>query len=306
MQKKEYIHIGSSTILQSNFRNILRPLDNFSLSPSGGFYACEFKSFNYISDWYKYLLSEIDIAKYKNLQDATVFTLKENANILIVEDYQTVSKLIKEYPSYHQILSFPQQLNEKNTIFDFEALSRDYDGIYLNYKAFAYKGQTIIFDNWYVDTLLLFNLDCINSYYSASIDIDLESYFSEGYAYPYLTIKNGAQKVEDLSDYYLILYKKTKEIYRELIQKKTFNDYDEFLTQISNCLRESLLILTENNKETIKSLNSYLKSKGIDKREDIIVKNILLNYLSSYLFDQQNKIINLPKSKVKTYKQYFY
>lgn len=306
MQTKEYIHIGSSAILQSAFRSILRPLDNFSLNPSGGFYACEFKNINYISDWYKYLLSEIDIARYKDLQNATIFTLKENANILVIEDYQTVLKLIKKYPSYHQRLGSIQELNEKNTIFDFESLSRDYDGIYLKYESFGYKGETIIFNNWYVDTLLLFNLTCIDKYRPAHINIDLGSYFSGGYAYPRLTIKEDDKKVENLSDYYLILYKKAQEIYQELMQKETFDDYDEYLTQVSSCLKKSLSILKENNKETLASLCTYLQSRGISKKEDIILRNILLNYLSSYFFEYQSQIINLPKSKTKMYKQYFY
>ena len=44
MQKKQYITIGNPIISKDIFRNILRPLDNFSFKPTGGLWASEFIS----------------------------------------------------------------------------------------------------------------------------------------------------------------------------------------------------------------------------------------------------------------------
>ena len=81
MKNKQYIMVGSPLITKEIFRNVLRPLDNYNFIPNGGFWACELLSnIGNISDWYTYLLDARSIARYKNLNQSTTFTLKDTAN----------------------------------------------------------------------------------------------------------------------------------------------------------------------------------------------------------------------------------
>ena len=89
MKETKYITIGTPIISNDIFRNILRPLDNFSLKPTGGLWASKFNlPYGKICPWFDYLLDARGIARsiseYRDLTKATIFTLKENANILTI------------------------------------------------------------------------------------------------------------------------------------------------------------------------------------------------------------------------------
>lgn len=71
---------------------------------------------------------------YKNIDAAPIFTLKDDTKILKLESYDKAIELAKRYPSFHHILfGLYKTLSTKNTIFDFEELSKEYDDIYIDY-----------------------------------------------------------------------------------------------------------------------------------------------------------------------------
>ena len=61
---------------------------------------------------------------YKNIDAAPIFTLKDDIKILKLESYR-ISKKIS--------FGLHKPLSTKNTIFDFEELSKEYDDIYIDY-----------------------------------------------------------------------------------------------------------------------------------------------------------------------------
>lgn len=305
MQKKQYITIGNPIISKDIFRNILRPLDNFSFKPTGGLWASEFISnFNKISPWYDYLKEAKSIAtymlRYKDLKLASIFTLKENANILIIDSVNQILELSKKYPSYHHILT-----NNNNIIFDFEEISRKYDGIYLNYNNLLYQTTINTFDSWNVNTLLIFNLDCIKEYQTVKINIDFEDYDP----LPYIDDKDISmpKEIQAESNTYRKLSNNIKAIYNELeplyINNKIKN-YNEYLESLVLCANKVLEISTITKEKEIHIIKETLKEQGINIDTKIIIRNIVLNYLSNYLNKEKNNIINLQKSQTKERKRY--
>ncbi len=305
MQKKQYITIGNPIISKDLFRNILRPLDNFSFKPTGGLWASEFISnFNKISPWYDYLKEAKSIAtymlQYKDLKLASIFTLKENANILIIDSVNQILELSKKYPSYHHILT-----NNNNIIFDFEEISRKYDGIYLNYNNLLYQTTINTFDSWNVNTLLIFNLDCIKEYQTVKINIDFEDYDP----LPYIDDKDISmpKEIQAESNTYRKLSNNIKAIYNELeplyINNKIKN-YNEYLESLVLCANKVLEISTITKEKEIHIIKETLKEQGINIDTKIIIRNIVLNYLSNYLNKEKNNIINLQKSQTKERKRY--
>ena len=71
--EKKYIMIGASSINRDAFRRVLRPLDNYSFKPTGGFWACEKgDDLINISPWLDYLIEEREIALMKNIKAASI------------------------------------------------------------------------------------------------------------------------------------------------------------------------------------------------------------------------------------------
>ena len=294
MKETKYITIGTPTISNDIFRNILRPLDNFSLKPTGGLWASKFNlPYGKICPWFDYLLDARGIARsiseYRDLTKATIFTLKENANILTINTSNQILELSKKYPSYYQSLNYIYEITERNTIFDYEVLSKAYDGIYINYENIYREIKSEVFDSWSIDTLLLFNLNCIKEYQSTKINVN----FHELYPLPYN---------------YNEIYNYVESIFKELtkdIKVQSFSNYDEFFETIIYYANEALKIATISKEKEIKLIQESLKENNLEIAEKIIIRNIVLNYLSEYLYQEQDKIITLPKtpsSKRKMYK----
>lgn len=307
MNDKEYIMIGAPIITREIFRNVLRPLNNYSFKPSGGFWTSEHKSNIYdISDWFKHLKHDAtSIARYKNLNQSTIFTLKENAKIITVDTPEKVLELAKKYPSYHHSLGYFGNITERETIFDYEALTKDYDGIYINYNVFTNQLKTIVLDTIGVNSLLLFNLDCIKEYQTTPITFDID----KPYSIPYINEDTigKPQKIEEESYEHKILSKLTENIYQDLMNKYSnysFEDYDKYMAIITQNVKKLIEILKENEIKKATKITEYLKSKGMNSNIELILQNIVLDYLSKYLIQNEEQIKTIPKSKVKTPKSY--
>lgn len=306
MTDKTYIMIGAPIITKEIFRNILRPLNNCLSKPSGGFWSSKYISNIYsISDWFTYLLDADSIARYKNLNDSVIFTLKEDAKILTIQNYNDVLKLIEKYPSYHQILSYYGEITPYNTDIDFEALSKDYDGVYAEVNNFLYSSSTNIFNNWSVNTLLLFNLDCIKEYHSVPIIFDID----DPYSIPYIDTDriSTAKQVPKESTYHLELSKIAGSMYEELMQKfrnYSFEDYDEYLSTVIDKASICIDHLLVSEEEKVKEIPSLLREQHMLVDSSQVVRNIVLNYLANYLNKDRIRNTNLPKSKIKTWKSY--
>lgn len=300
MKKQKYITMGTPVLSKEIFRKVLRPFNNDSYKPNGGLWSCEYIEPE-ISQWYSYLQEKNSLVWFMDFIHACEFTLKDNSRILQIKTYEELQELIKKYPSYHHILN---GYNNKYECFDFELLSHNYDGIIVKPYAHNLYSKTDIFRKWSVDTLLLFNIDCIESYKSVYVDWDPE--LKEDY--PKIKDKSNPKQVEERTKTYITLYELAESLFIELlsqIKDMSFNDYDEYfekLVEISNKVMK--IIIDSNNIELLELTEKYTNlNLRIEKLH--IIRNIVLNILSDFLEKDKKRIINLPKSnhtKRKIYK----
>ena len=163
-----------------------------SLKPNGVIWATkynfEYKDYN---EWIDYLTSNTHILFFKNNIDlynrkCFIFAFKEEAKILVINDSITLNNLINKY-------------NYNNNSIDFIALSKDYDGYYIDVinllddKNINCNLKEMI-KKYAINSLVLFNTNCIAYYYDAILKIapfDYE-YFSS--ADIYYTIDSDNEK----------------------------------------------------------------------------------------------------------------
>lgn len=311
MNNRKYIMVGAPIITREIFRNILRPLNNHTFKPSGGFWSSPYINHFYnISDWYTYLMDARSIARYKDLNQSTIFTLKENAKIITIDTKEKVLELAIKYPSQHQLLGFYDDITSENTIFDFEKISQDFDGIYVNFNTisndtFDPQKETIVFNGWNVNTLLLFNLDCIKEYQTVPIIFNIDN----PYSFPYIKeeLIGKPQLVEDESNEHYDLAKLTEELYLELMNKFStyqFKDYDEYLTITTQNAKEVISIIEKNEEKRINEIKALLQSKNMIVETGLIAQNLALNELAQYLTKDEERIKSLSKSKIRDRKTY--
>jgi len=305
LSSKEYITIGTPILTKELFRNVLIPLNNYSFKPSGGLYASEhINNYYTISPWFKYLKHTEGIASYKNIFQSVIFTLKDTAKILYIDTEEKLLEIADKYPSYHNNLIHHSIVNKNNTIFSFESLSEEYDGIYVKIHNFYNNIGTVVFDTWQVDTLLLFNLDCIKEFRTAPITIEE----NEKYFIPKIEEKNigTSKKIDEESYEHKIILKSAELIFSTLIDKyKNYFDYDEYLNIITKNIGQLIQILKQKHDKEINKILVYLHSQNINISKDQLIENIALNYLSIYLKKDKQRIKSLKKAKEQNTKHYY-
>lgn len=297
MKNKKYIMVGSPIISKELFRNVLRPLDNYNFIPNGGFWASDYIDEYKISEWNKYLHQIPELADAKNTTQSTIFTLKDDAKILTIETADDILSLSKKYPSYHHTLGYIDDITDRTTLFDFEMLSKDYDGIYLNYKNISKENKTMVFKDWVVNTLLLFNLDCIKEYQRAPITNEY------GYSYIKKEEISNPLHVEEESLEHKILSDISYTIYTELMNKYEtyeFEDYTEYFKKVIEESKKVIDIILKQELPKIKKIQEYLQSKGMNITDIRIITNIVQNNITNYLINDIERIKTLPKTKVRS------
>lgn len=297
---QEFVMVGSPIITKEVFRNVSRPLNNYSFKPTGGFWSAKYLGgCMHISDWYDYLEDADYIAMQKNVKDGVVFTLKDDAKILTISNAESIRKLAQEYPSYHHILNYNGNYpTEENLIFDFEALNGVYDGIYVNYDFlynFLQKTKNMSFHSWSINTLLLFNLDCVEKY--KTIEIVREKVASTGRVFIYAVDKEKDREIMPLSPYYKKLYSLVEDMFLDKVAKHNmpFKDYDEYLAYLVQTVNECIRLIKDNR--LVQNIGDLIKNEGGTTREIVIRRNIVLNYLTNYLNNDRENIKKLKRSK---------
>lgn len=305
MQNKTFIMIGASIISRDIFRTILRPLNNYGFKPEGGLWASEYQNNIYnISEWLTYLTYEArSIAGYKDINNSVIFTLKEDSKILTINNFKQVLELATKYPSIHQQLGYFSNITPRNTIFDFEKLKNDYDGIYIDCRYFNNQFETDVFDTVKVNSLLLFNLDCIKEYKTAPIIFDIDNPES----IPYIPEISNSMIIEDETHEHMLLSKISKEIFLEqmkIYDNYSFKDYDEYLYIITQNIKTLIKTLESNYSELIEQIIKKLENKKMYRNTNLIIQNTVLNYLPEYLNQDEKRIKTLEKTKIRTPKTY--
>lgn len=152
----KYLNLGLKQIDPSLFNpikdNILNPL-----KPQGGLWFSLYNELypNY-NEWIDFITYKPSIYFYKYASttlNAIIITLKNNANIYYLDSKEKFQELKQKYPFHNY--------------FSYEALSHDYDAIFIN----PYFDNKFL-DEFDIKSLILFNLDVILNYKEAFVEID--------------------------------------------------------------------------------------------------------------------------------------
>ena len=293
---KEYVTIGTKNIAEDIFRKILRPLDINFYKPNGGLWSSEFISRIYcISEWHDYLLYEDqETASYKNINAGAIFTLKNNAKILNIDSEEKIIELSQKYPSWHYILTHYD--NPELNIIDFETLSKDYDGVEVSINKLGYNKPGLTFNSWSVNTLLLFNLNCIEKYQSIDIEVSLFNYDKR----PYISKISNPKQVLNHSEYYEEVYNYITIIFNEILKATNYQktNYQEYFNYLINCTEKCIDLALNMQKPNINIINTRLKDNDIQISNETLIRNIAYNYLSEYLAknkEEEKKFIKTLK-----------
>lgn len=293
---KEYVTIGTKNIAADIFRKILRPLDINFYKPNGGLWSSEFISRIYcISEWHDYLLYEDqETASYKNINAGAIFTLKNNAKILNIDSEEKIIELSQKYPSWHYILTHYD--NPELNIIDFETLSKDYDGVEVSINKLGYNKPGLTFNSWSVNTLLLFNLNCIEKYQSVDIEVSLFNYDKR----PYISKISNPKQVLNHSEYYEEVYNYITIIFNKILKATNYQktNYQEYFNYLINCTEKCIDLALNMQKPNINIINTRLKDNDIQISNETLIRNIAYNYLSEYLAknkEEEKKFIKTLK-----------
>ncbi|MDY5057940.1 MAG: hypothetical protein SPF04_00460 [Bacilli bacterium] len=293
---KEYVTIGTKNIAEDIFRKILRPLDINFYKPNGGLWSSEFISRIYcISEWHDYLLYEDqETASYKNINAGAIFTLKNNAKILNIDSEEKIIELSQKYPSWHYILTHYD--NPELNIIDFETLSKDYDGVEVSINKLGYNKPGLTFNSWSVNTLLLFNLNCIEKYQSIDIEVSLFNYDKR----PYISKISNPKQVLNHSEYYEEVYNYITIIFNKILKATNYQktNYQEYFNYLINCTEKCIDLALNMQKPNINIINTRLKDNDIQISNETLIRNIAYNYLSEYLAknkEEEKKFIKTLK-----------
>ena len=269
MIPKQYLTVGHDSILPELFLPIQNPSLAGNLKPTGGIWGSPFSEEipNY-NTWVEYLIKNPYLLVYKNhyssffSQPCTVINLKEKANILTLNTPESLTQFLNTYQTATGYL-------------DYEYLSQIYDGIYIELTKLHSKvdySLQLKLQKFAVDTLIIFHLDCIDTYQRARLEIepfDLEysGYYCGDISY---TIQVNPQKLEvqplevDLKEKLESLRKKLE----TLISQKNITIQSIPQSQLPSTIKTLLLdqyhaeltqILMESNQQQLLTENDIVK-----------------------------------------------
>lgn len=236
---KKYISIGKKDLKEELFEEVRR---NHILScpkPVGGLWASVYEEVNpYASAWGEFVYGK---KRFKMPVKGVVFNLKEKAHILTINNLKDIEELKKLYPSF-------------NGFIDFEALSLLYDGMFINYNNMS---RNFLSRYCVANTLQLFNLSCIEEYYTVSLFSHKEASMPKEIENPSLVYYEFFNFVEDYfreimksfdepihSDSYEKYLKMTKDLQLDICAQIIFNfgkEYRELVKQYG--LKEAYYIV---------------------------------------------------------------
>ena len=170
----KYLNFGISEICEDKFNKINNTNAQDDIKPIGGLWFSkqdeEINNFNKWIDFIIYCEQHLFFYKYNKPnqpvnweQPCALMTLKENANIYNIDSNDKYTYLLKNYPY-------------NNNRFSYKELSKDYDGLYIdllkiNNSELDYKTSERL-RKFGIDSLLLFNLNCIDYYQKGIVSIE--------------------------------------------------------------------------------------------------------------------------------------
>jgi len=166
----KYLTVGTKE-LKNNMLYEVEDVENFNaLKPRGGLWLSEQNENLTYNRWIDYLIEHPYTLRRKSknneifIQPCTLVSLKEVAKIFRLETPEQYAYLINNYP------------HNSGKKFSYEDLSVDYDGIFVNIDTLTRLTSDWVLkenlDRFSINSLILFNLDCIDYYQSGEVHIN--------------------------------------------------------------------------------------------------------------------------------------
>ena len=168
------------------------------------------------NEWLDYLIKKDrntyfdKYEKYEFNLPAIFLTLKENSRIYNVKSINDLLSIMESFPNKKDTWWRYDYNNSNLTFIDYEKVSTIYDGIFFDISILQEEANGDLFleeniiNPFCIDTLILFNLDCIAYYQQAEINITPFGYANfDDYDIPYIiNISNEKKLVKDSRDEY--------------------------------------------------------------------------------------------------------
>ena len=177
---EKYLSIGTNNLDKMYFE----PIKNFgTFKPICGLWATkqDINNLNY-NEWLEYLINKnratfsIKYSRYNYNIPAVLFSLKKDSKIYYVKTINDLQVLMQRFPILNEFRMRPYKKLQSSNCIDYEKLSIFFDGIYFDITSLekqCNRNETLkqIIDNLSVNTLILFNLNCILYYQPVSINV---------------------------------------------------------------------------------------------------------------------------------------
>lgn len=247
----EFANVGTD-VLRREYMNAIIDTEKV-IKPAGGLWCTDFIDSKYIP-WLDYMLSEPKIFFRKSpidnpfSQDAVFVKVNKNAKIFQLSGND----------QYHL---FREQYG-----LSYERLSEDYDGVYVDLvRCFgdSYEERMTHFNLFSISSLILFNLDVIDSYRRAKLEIEPFDYDYEYECISSYELKmdDKEYKIEPLSSEYLSILEEIYLKFKNFIYFEKSKHSRLSTDQIAYLVYKS--ILSEYKEE----LEKYCSKNNLDIRK---------------------------------------
>ena len=246
----KFITFGTKSLNLELFKKVLPYPSNSITKPIGGLWLTKYIGIN-ANEWLMYLESKRSLFYMKFNGDACIINLKENANILYINTIDDFNNALKKYPF-------------ENNKLDFQKISNDYDGLFLNYSIIYEIGYI----DWSISSLVLFNLECIKEYTPIEVD-----YFIEDYSIEYEIKKfEKTRIIEKPNTDFINLYKLLKYELEFIVTKEQFEGLNikEYYNKLYKIIRDLVLKATKDQNIINKILENSSLEYGQKGKLDII------------------------------------
>ena len=173
-----YLTVGTSEITREKFVPV-EDTEPVNMKPRGGIWLTQYnEQYNDYNEWVDYLIDNPTVLFYKSRghsmwkQPCSLVTLKEQSNLFYLDDDDKLNYLMKKYP-----------MDDKK--FSYQAISDLYDGIFVNLlgllRTVKDHETTSKLLKFAVNSLILFNVDCIEHYQSGIVLINPFDYEYNAY-----------------------------------------------------------------------------------------------------------------------------
>lgn len=248
----EYMNIGTD-VLRREYWNPVMDSEN-KLKPVCGLWCTEHRCDSY-SAWIDYMLFTPRVFAYKSLhknpfvQKAVVVSLKTGAKILTLRGNEG-THIFKDVYGH-----------------SFERMGEDYDGVYVDLGSpfgSTNDEQYRVSKVYSISSLILYNLDVIDSYRSATIDIEPFDYESDYYLDDpeyLISYQDGKKTIEPVMPEYEELVNEIAKRFHGFIKYEKIQYPNITTSQIAYHLHKSVI---EAYKERIVFLSQM---KGLDEEK---------------------------------------